>query len=171
MIHPACLQTSWVYGNQCYEIILLLATNHLTLTMLVTYKKVMVHVFLLNFSASNRLVNRCSCFVIGISLLLIISKVFKQVFGWSKDLRDMFFLECCNDKHTYSSIPFHRKQLNQDLHRQQRTRYQILNLLPNFEKGGLARMSSFRGGLLRGGCNFYIRNKLKSEIFYDKKSL
>ena len=42
-----------------------------------SYKKVMVRVFLLNFSASNRLVNRCSCFVIGISLPVIISKVFK----------------------------------------------------------------------------------------------
>ena len=33
-----------------------------------------------------------------------------------------------------------------------------LNLLSNFEKGG---------GL--GGCNFYIKSKLKSDIFNDKK--
>ena len=25
------------------------------------------------------------------------------------------------------------------------------------------------GGLLQGGCNFYPKNKLKSEIFNDKK--
>ena len=38
--------------------------------------------------------------------------------------------------------------------------------------------SVFRGGLLRekdffleGGCNFWIKNKLKSEIFNDKKGL
>ena len=33
-----------------------------------------------------------------------------------------------------------------------------LNLLSNFENGG---------GL--GGCNFYIKSKLKSDIFNDKK--
>ena len=46
-----------------------------------------------------------------------------------------------------------------------------------FKKGGLDKTSTFRGGLLgkrvvvffRGGCNFYIKNKLKSEIFNDKK--
>ena len=27
------------------------------------------------------------------------------------------------------------------------------------------------GGFFQGGCNFYIKNKLKSEIFNDKKSL
>ena len=44
---------------------------------------------------------------------------------------------------------------------------------------GLDRTSTFRGGLLgkrritffKGGCNFYIKNKLKFEIFNDKKSL
>ena len=42
---------------------------------------------------------------------------------------------------------------------------------------GLDRISIFRGVLLgkrrvtlfRGGCSFYIENKLKSEIFNDKK--
>ena len=47
-----------------------------------------------------------------------------------------------------------------------------------FKKGGLDRTSTLRRGLLkkrgvtffRGGCNFYKKNKLKSEIFNDKKS-
>ena len=60
-----------------------------------------------------------------------------------------------------------------------------LNFQPNFQKGEgrLDRTSNFRGGLLgkrkvtffRGGegegCNFHTKNKLKSEIFKDKKSL
>ena len=51
------------------------------------------------------------------------------------------------------------------------TSYQI------FEKG-LDRTSTFREGLVgkrgvffQGGCNFYIKDKLKSKIFNDKKSL
>ena len=42
-----------------------------------------------------------------------------------------------------------------------------------FKKVGLNRISIFRGELLekRGGCSFYIKNKLKSEIFDDKKNL
>ena len=28
-----------------------------------------------------------------------------------------------------------------------------------------------RGDFFQGGCNFYIKNKLKSEIFNDKRSL
>ena len=57
--------------------------------------------------------------------------------------------------------------------------YEILN------KGGLDRVSIFRGGCWErsgdlfqdgglgegGGGSFYIKNKLKSEIFNDKKSL
>ena len=46
-----------------------------------------------------------------------------------------------------------------------------LNLQPNFQKGVLDRISVFRGGLLGkrgwpflGGCWFFIKNKLKSEI-------
>ena len=47
------------------------------------------------------------------------------------------------------------------------------------KRGGLDRISIFRGGcwegggdfFQRGGCSFYIKNKLKSEIFNDKKSL
>ena len=46
-----------------------------------------------------------------------------------------------------------------------------------FIKGGLDRTSTFRGGLLgkrgvtffRGGCNFQIKSKLKSEIYNNKK--
>ena len=46
-----------------------------------------------------------------------------------------------------------------------------------FSKKG--KTSTFRGGLLekmgvtffREGCNFHIKNKLRSEIFNDKKSL
>ena len=40
-----------------------------------------------------------------------------------------------------------------------------------FSKGGLDRISIFRRGLtfFRGGCSFYIKNKLKFEIFNDKK--
>ena len=46
-------------------------------------------------------------------------------------------------------------------------------------KRWLDRTSTFRGGLLgkrgvtlfRVGCNFHIKNKIKSEIFNDKKSL
>ena len=52
-----------------------------------------------------------------------------------------------------------------------------LSLLPYFLNGGLDRISVFRGELLgkmgvnffRGGCGFYIKSKLKSEIFNDKK--
>ena len=55
-----------------------------------------------------------------------------------------------------------------------------LSLQPNFEKGGgINRTSTFRGGVARkeggdffqGGCSCHIKNKLKSEIFNDKKSL
>ena len=56
-----------------------------------------------------------------------------------------------------------------------------LSLLPNWEKGvGHDRTLIFRGGfwereeggsdLFEGGCNFYIKNKLKSKTFNDKKS-
>ena len=40
-----------------------------------------------------------------------------------------------------------------------------------FPKRGLDRALIFRGGdLFKGrGCNFYVKNKLKSEIFDDKK--
>ena len=52
-----------------------------------------------------------------------------------------------------------------------------LSLQPNFQKGVLDKTSTFRGGLLgktgvtffRGGCNFHRKNKLKSEIFNNKK--
>ena len=47
------------------------------------------------------------------------------------------------------------------------------------KRGRLGRTLIFRGGLLgeggdlfegkRGGCSFYIKNKLKPEIFNDKK--
>ena len=53
-----------------------------------------------------------------------------------------------------------------------------LNLLPTFQKGGgVLTGSQFlqmglrkEGGTLfgGGGCSFYIKNKLKSEIFNDK---
>ena len=67
-----------------------------------------------------------------------------------------------------------------------------VNILPNFQKGGLHKVSIFRGGLLgmrvmtffkgwgwgrgkgreKGVCAvLYIKNKLKSEIFNDKKIL
>ena len=58
----------------------------------------------------------------------------------------------------------------------------VLILLPNFQRG-LTRSQDLRGWLLgkigvivfegggRGGCSFYIKNKLKSEIFNDKKGL
>ena len=52
------------------------------------------------------------------------------------------------------------------------TSYQI------FKKGGLDTTLIFKGGLVRkravtfsrGVCNFYVKNKLKSDIFNDKKS-
>ena len=52
-----------------------------------------------------------------------------------------------------------------------------LSLQPNFQKGGLDRTSTFRGGLLgkrgwlfsRGRLQFSHKNKLKSEIFNDKQ--
>ena len=51
-----------------------------------------------------------------------------------------------------------------------------LNLLPNFQKGGLDRTSTLRGGLLEkrgslsGGVAIFTPKKpLKSEIFNDKK--
>ena len=46
-----------------------------------------------------------------------------------------------------------------------------------FKKGGLTRPKLFEGvarkeaTFFRGGCNFDIKNKLKSGIFNDKKSL
>ena len=54
-----------------------------------------------------------------------------------------------------------------------------LNLLPKFQKGGdLSGPQLLEGGcwerggdFFQGDCNFYIKNKLKSEIFNDKKSL
>ena len=54
-----------------------------------------------------------------------------------------------------------------------------LNLLPNFQKAGAWQDLNFERGLLekrgltffRGRLQFYKRNKLKSEIFNDKKSL
>ena len=54
-----------------------------------------------------------------------------------------------------------------------------LNLQPRFQKGGLTG-SHFLGEdcwekgkdlFQEGGCSFYIKSKLKSEIFHDKKSL
>ena len=54
-----------------------------------------------------------------------------------------------------------------------------LSLQSNFQKGGLDRTSTFRGGLLGKGGDFFRegevqlthKNKLKSDIFNDKKSL
>ena len=52
-----------------------------------------------------------------------------------------------------------------------------LSLQPNFQKGGLDRTSTFRGGCWERGGDFFqggvqlSHNKLKSEIFNDKKSL
>ena len=47
-----------------------------------------------------------------------------------------------------------------------------------FQKGDLNRTSIFRvgcwerrGDFFQGGCSFYIKNKLKSEISNDKKCL
>ena len=54
------------------------------------------------------------------------------------------------------------------------------SLLPNFQKGrGGAGSQFFRWGLLgnraetffRGGCSFYVKIKLKCEIFNNNKSL
>ena len=40
------------------------------------------------------------------------------------------------------------------------------------KKRGFDRTSVFRGGdLFQGGFSFYIKNKLKSDIFNDEKSL
>ena len=52
-----------------------------------------------------------------------------------------------------------------------------LNLLPNFQRGGqLYGTQIFRGALMGKrviffweGCNFPIKNKLKSKVFPDKK--
>ena len=54
-----------------------------------------------------------------------------------------------------------------------------VSLQPNFQKGGgLTGPQLLEGGcwerggdFFQGGCNFHIKNKLKSEIFNDKKSL
>ena len=51
-----------------------------------------------------------------------------------------------------------------------------MHLRPIFQKGGSAGSQLFEGGCWeRGGeflrCSFYIKNKLKSGIFNDKKSL
>ena len=50
---------------------------------------------------------------------------------------------------------------------------------PNFQKGGSWQDLNFQRGVagkremifLGGGCNFYIKNKLKFEIFNGKKSV
>ena len=60
----------------------------------------------------------------------------------------------------------------------------VLNLLPNFEKGGgLGRIFIFKGTLVGksgvtfsregggGDCNFYIKDKLKSKIFNDQNKV
>ena len=62
----------------------------------------------------------------------------------------------------------------------------VVESLTKFSKGirggggesRLDKISVFRGGLLvkrvvtlAGGCSFYIKNKLKYEIFNDKKSI
>ena len=40
------------------------------------------------------------------------------------------------------------------------------------KRGGLTGPQLLEGGdFFQGGCNFHIKNKLKSEIFNDKKSL
>ena len=51
-----------------------------------------------------------------------------------------------------------------------------LSLQPNFQKGGLTGPQVLEGAagkeamtFFSGGCNFHIKNKLKSEIFNDKK--
>ena len=53
-----------------------------------------------------------------------------------------------------------------------RERWGRLNFQPSFQKRGLYRTSTFRGGWLFSGrgCNFHIKNKLKCEMFNDKKS-
>ena len=53
-----------------------------------------------------------------------------------------------------------------------------LSLQPNFQKGwGLTEPQLFEGGcwerggdFFQGGCNFYIKYELKSEMFNDKKN-
>ena len=54
-----------------------------------------------------------------------------------------------------------------------------LSLQPNFQKGGAWQDLNFQKGVagkkvddfLQMGYNFYIKNKLKPEMFNDKKSL
>ena len=50
-----------------------------------------------------------------------------------------------------------------------------LSLQPNFKKemvvGKEGVCDFFQEGVGGGGCNFHVKNKLKSEIFNDKKSL
>ena len=55
-----------------------------------------------------------------------------------------------------------------------------MNLQPNYQKGrGLTGPQLLEGGcwerggvdFFQGDCNFHIKNKLKSEIFNDKKCL
>ena len=47
-----------------------------------------------------------------------------------------------------------------------------LSLIPNFQKGeGWTGSRGKRVAFFRGSCNFYIKSKLKSEIFNDKKGL
>ena len=50
-----------------------------------------------------------------------------------------------------------------------------LNLLPNFQKGGLTGPQLLDGGwwerggdFFHGECNFYVKDKSKSEIFINK---
>ena len=55
----------------------------------------------------------------------------------------------------------------------------MLSLLPNIQKeGGLTRSQFLEGDcweregdFFQGGCSFYLKNKLKSEIFNDRKKV
>ena len=56
------------------------------------------------------------------------------------------------------------------------SRLHQIDLVPNFQIGGLERISILKGGLLgkrgwpfSGGCSFYIKSVVKFETFNDKK--
>ena len=109
--------------------------------------------------------------------------IFAPLASWSTVFNRSVFLQFC-DK-IQSSIHIYSPDVFNSFYRtftdgECSLNFQGLSLQPNFTKRGgggqLDRISVFRGGswerggdFFQGGCSFYIKIKLKSEIFHDKK--
>ena len=70
------------------------------------------------------------------------------------------------------------KKFNHNIHIVSPSYYwKVLNLLPNFQIGGLDKISIFKrvsrkreDNFFQGGCSFYNKNKIKSATFNYKKT-